>query len=183
MHLKDCHIWLTITIPRCYACGEHENATSAWTGRTHCWWRRAERYRRIQPPIIGRQAARAREIAKGVTTRAIKSRLLDGNFCVRPRVKRVVLAAGAWLPKIAGGWFGSLRVSRQVLFWFIVTAPDLWNKRNAPSSSGPMARAVKSLVAMRCVRWEWTKLSSRPLALPMGSEPRRRAVGLARPII
>jgi sarcosine oxidase len=46
--------------------------------------------------------------------------------------KRVVLAAGAWLPKLAGGWFSSLRVSRQVLFWFTVTAPDLWNKRNCP---------------------------------------------------
>jgi sarcosine oxidase len=46
--------------------------------------------------------------------------------------KRVVLAAGAWLPKLAGGWFSSLRVSRQVLFWFTVTAADLWNKRNCP---------------------------------------------------
>jgi sarcosine oxidase len=59
--------------------------------------------------------------------------------------KRVVLAAGAWLPKLAGGWFSSLRVSRQVLFWFTVTAPDYGTSAIPPSSSGPMARAPKSL--------------------------------------
>jgi sarcosine oxidase len=45
---------------------------------------------------------------------------------------RVVVAAGAWLPKLIGGPFARLKVSRQVLFWFTVTEPDLWDKKRCP---------------------------------------------------
>lgn len=51
-----------------------------------------------------------------------------GDFLAR----RVVVAAGAWLPKLIGGVFAQLKVSRQVLFWFTVTDPDLWDKRTCP---------------------------------------------------
>jgi sarcosine oxidase len=51
-----------------------------------------------------------------------------GDFLAR----RVVVAAGAWLPQLIGGAFAQLKVSRQVLFWFTVTNPDLWNKSSCP---------------------------------------------------
>jgi sarcosine oxidase len=46
--------------------------------------------------------------------------------------KRVVVAVGAWLPQLIGGSFAALKVSRQVLFWFTVTNPNLWDKRTCP---------------------------------------------------
>jgi sarcosine oxidase len=46
----------------------------------------------------------------------------NGDF----RAKRVVLAAGAWLPELAGARGRNLRVQRQVQFWFKVSAPPLW---------------------------------------------------------
>jgi sarcosine oxidase len=51
-----------------------------------------------------------------------------GDFLARC----VVVAVGAWLPKLVGGAFAQLKVSRQVLFWFTVTDPDLWDKRRCP---------------------------------------------------
>jgi sarcosine oxidase len=51
-----------------------------------------------------------------------------GDFLAR----RVVVAAGAWLPKLIGGALARLKVSRQVLFWFTVTGPELWDKRTCP---------------------------------------------------
>lgn len=36
------------------------------------------------------------------------------------------------LPKLIGGALVRLKVSRQVLFWFTVTGPDLWDKRTCP---------------------------------------------------
>jgi sarcosine oxidase len=48
------------------------------------------------------------------------------------RAKRVVLAAGVWLPELAGGWYRRLKVTRQALFWFTVTAPPLWDKERSP---------------------------------------------------
>jgi sarcosine oxidase len=45
---------------------------------------------------------------------------------------RAVIAAGAWLPRLVGGGYGRLRVSRQLLFWFTVTDPRLWDRRNCP---------------------------------------------------
>lgn len=46
------------------------------------------------------------------------------------RAARVVLAAGAWLPGLAGARYRKLKVQRQVQFWFRVSDPALW--RNAP---------------------------------------------------
>jgi sarcosine oxidase len=51
-----------------------------------------------------------------------------GDFLAR----RVVVAAGAWLPKLIRGPYAQLKVSRQVLFWFTVTDPDLWDKSRCP---------------------------------------------------
>jgi sarcosine oxidase len=48
------------------------------------------------------------------------------------RARRVVVAAGAWLPKLIGGAFAQLKVSRQILFWFTVIDPDLWDKKRCP---------------------------------------------------
>jgi sarcosine oxidase len=46
----------------------------------------------------------------------------NGDF----RARRIVLTAGAWLPKLAGGHYGKLKVQRQVQFWFRVSDPSLW---------------------------------------------------------
>ncbi len=46
----------------------------------------------------------------------------NGDF----RAKRVVLTAGAWLPKLAGERYRNLKVQRQMQFWFKVSDPSLW---------------------------------------------------------
>jgi sarcosine oxidase len=66
------------------------------------------------------------ELAKeGGAVRIVTNR---GELCA----KRVVLAAGAWNPELASGWYANLRITRQVLFWFTATDPALWDQRRCP---------------------------------------------------
>jgi sarcosine oxidase len=47
---------------------------------------------------------------------------------------RAVLAAGAWLPGLAGGELGeALKVYRQVLYWFEPDEPQPWRQDRAPA--------------------------------------------------
>jgi len=49
------------------------------------------------------------------------------------QAKQVVLAAGAWLPGLLGGWYReTLMVRRQVLYWFAVDQPALWQMELSP---------------------------------------------------
>jgi sarcosine oxidase len=62
--------------------------------------------------------------AGGVTVRTD-----SGTF----QAGQVVLAAGAWNPRLAGGPFAPrLAVQRQVLHWFRCSAPTLWSAPSAP---------------------------------------------------
>ncbi|HEY1798049.1 MAG TPA: N-methyl-L-tryptophan oxidase [Stellaceae bacterium] len=55
-------------------------------------------------------------------TAGVRIATTSGDF----HAKQVVLAAGAWLPKLAGKRYRNLTVQRQVQFWFRVSDPSLW---------------------------------------------------------
>ena len=72
----------------------------------------------------------------------------------RVEAGRVVLAAGAWLPGLAGGSAPRVTsVERQVFLWFDPEEPDLYDPARCPPSFGPTGRRRRIIsTASRCCR-------------------------------